>query len=770
MRDEDKTRQQLLDELAELRGPLKQAHDELERRVEQRTAELTRANEELAIFRKFAEASGQGFSMADLDGHITYLNPAMCRLLGEDRPEEVIGKHLSIHFSEPSNRRGKEEIEPALSQKGYWEGELPMLSRHGTSVPTWHNTFMIRDENGTPLRIAVVITDISERKKAEEALRQTQATLDAFFGASTAILNIVDDEFRYLKTDSLTPTYFGLDSQSIVGKSVKDLSPHWFEQYGPMVRRVVETGEPVHNVEISSPVPSRPGEMVYWRASYFPVALPGGKRGNGVVGVEITDMRRAEEALRQNEEKYRGLVEACPDAVVMSDLDGKVLFASRQTWRLLGLSDADELIGHSVFDFVIASDRGRLAANMTQLIEGGVRRDTEYTVLRKDGVTVPTETSSAVIRDAEGRPKAVMAVIRDIARRKETEAALRESEERLRTICDSALDAVVMVDSGGKAVYWNPAAERMFGYSRDEMMGREVHAVLPPDRYRESVRQGFSHFAATGAGEAVGKTLELTAARKDGSEFPIEMSVSAFRIHDRWCAAAIVRDVTERKRAREALEREQRTLKHLLQSSDHERQLIAYDIHDGLAQQLAGAIMQFQVYEHLKSSQPDEAHRAYDGGVTLLRQSHFEARRLISGVRPPILDESGVVTAIAHLVHEQQAQGGPQIEFHSKVKFDRLAPVLENVIYRIVQEGLANACRHSKTQMVRIVLMQRRATIGIEIRDWGIGFDPKSVPDNRFGLAGIRERARLLGGKCRIQSKAGEGTAIIAQLPLAEQR
>ena len=90
----------------------------------------------------------------------------------------------------------------------------------------------------------------------------------------------------------------------------------------------------------------------------------------------------------------------------------------------------------------------------------------------------------------------------------------------------------------------------------------------------------------------------------------------------------------------------------MLQASDHERQLIAYDIHDGLAQELAGAIMQFQIYDHAKEGDPDEAKKAFDGGVTLLRQSHFEARRLISGVRPPILDESGVMAAIAHLVHE----------------------------------------------------------------------------------------------------------------------
>jgi PAS domain S-box-containing protein len=362
---------------------LKQAHNELERKVQERTVELTKVNEELAIFQKFAETSGQGFSMAAPDGHITYVNPALSRMLGEERPEEVIGRHLSTFFSEESNRRGEQEIQPALNQRGYWEGELPMLSRHGKTIPTWHNTSVIRDEKGSPLRLAVVITDITERKQAQEALQ-----------------------------------------------------------------------------------------------------------------------------------------------------------------------------------------------------------------------------------------------------------------------------------------------------------------------------------------------------------------------------------------------REHRTLKHLLQSSDHERQLIAYEIHDGLAQQLAGAIMQFQTYTHLKDKKSELAAKAYDAGMTMLQQGHFEARRLIAGVRPPVLDESGVVAAVGHLVNEQSRLRGPDIEYRSRVAFDRLAPILENAIYRIAQEGLANACQHSKSEKVRVSLVQREDFVQIEIRDWGIGFDTRSVLENRYGLVGIRQRVRLLGGKCSIRSKAGKGTRITVELPV----
>ena len=153
----------------------------------------------------------------------------------------------------------------------------------------------------------------------------------------------------------------------------------------------------------------------------------------------------------------------------------------------------------------------------------------------------------------------------------------------------------------------------------------------------------------------------------------------------------------------------------------------------------------------------------------MLRQAHFETRRLIAGVRPPILDESGVLAAIGHLVNEQNRLRGPNIDFRSSVLFDRLVPTVENAIYRIVQEGLANACQHSKSEKVRVGLVQSNDVVQIDIRDWGVGFDPKSLGEGCYGIAGIRQRARLLGGKCSIRSKVGKGAHIVVELPVVKR-
>ena len=167
--------------------------------------------------------------------------------------------------------------------------------------------------------------------------------------------------------------------------------------------------------------------------------------------------------------------------------------------------------------------------------------------------------------------------------------------------------------------------------------------------------------------------------------------------------------------------------------------------------------MQFDVYTHLKETKPKDAAKAYDAGMTMLRQGHFEARRLISGLRPPILDEEGIVAAIAHLVGEERRKKGPKIEYLSMVEFERLTPILENAVYRIAQEALTNACRHSQSKKVRVELVQHGDRLRIDVQDQGVGFHPEDVKEGQFGLSGIRERVRLLGGKATIESKVGKG-------------
>jgi signal transduction histidine kinase len=222
-------------------------------------------------------------------------------------------------------------------------------------------------------------------------------------------------------------------------------------------------------------------------------------------------------------------------------------------------------------------------------------------------------------------------------------------------------------------------------------------------------------------------------------------------------------EIRERKHVEKSLRDENRHLRYLLKLLERDRQLISYEIHDGLVQQLAGAIMHF---EALGLREGIDRQQAVKSGVQLLRKSLQEARQLIHGLRPPILEEHGVVAAIDDLVSQSSGENQPAAEFLHKLAFDRLPPVLENAIFRIVQESLTNACRHSQSERVRITLADRSGEIRITVRDWGVGFDFRRVAEGHFGLAGIKERARLFGGSAIIRSSPGKGTRIVVVLPM----
>ena len=193
---------------------------------------------------------------------------------------------------------------------------------------------------------------------------------------------------------------------------------------------------------------------------------------------------------------------------------------------------------------------------------------------------------------------------------------------------------------------------------------------------------------------------------------------------------------------------------------------MAFEIHDGFSQQLTGALLNFEAAAAACRQCCPTAIDTFDNGIRLLRESIAESRRLVRGLRPPVLDEYGIVPAIEHLIEDHLAAGGANVEFVSGVTTQRLAHPLESAMFRMVQETLNNIRRHSQSSRTRIELTQKGAAVRLEVRDWGVGFDPAKVGADHFGLRGIRERARLLGGRAEIESSPGKGTRVCVELPM----
>jgi PAS domain S-box-containing protein len=260
--------------------------------------------------------------------------------------------------------------------------------------------------------------------------------------------------------------------------------------------------------------------------------------------------RRSEEALRASEERLKLILDTVQTGIVVIDAETHAIVdANPAAAEIIGVSK-EEMIGHVCHRYICPAEVGQCP--VTDL--GQRVNRSEHVLLRSDG------TELAILKTVvpvwlNGR-KHLLDCFVDMTERKRAERRLRESEQKFRSISSTAKDAILMMDPEGNISYWNPAAEEMFGYTGGEVIGRELHPLLAPKEYHQAYIKGFGAFKDTGNGAAVGKTLELEAIRKDGTEFPVEISLSALQIEGEWHAVGAVRDITRRKRAEEALHRE----------------------------------------------------------------------------------------------------------------------------------------------------------------------------------------------------------------------
>ena len=199
---------------------------------------------------------------------------------------------------------------------------------------------------------------------------------------------------------------------------------------------------------------------------------------------------------------------------------------------------------------------------------------------------------------------------------------------------------------------------------------------------------------------------------------------------------------------------------------EHE-QLVAHEIHDGACQYAIAAKIAFERYRREKEETGTEDWNSFDAGKTFLDHVIEELRQLVRGLRPGCLPAADLSTSIGRLIEEVRNEGGPATVFrHGEIDAERIPLKLKHAAFRIVQESLANACRHSESKRLFVWLTLKGDSLHIRIRDWGVGFSPCGVPPGHFGLEGIRRRAKLLSGTATIRSVPGKGTCVDVVLPL----
>ncbi len=254
---------------------------------------------------------------------------------------------------------------------------------------------------------------------------------------------------------------------------------------------------------------------------------------------------------------YRTLVETAPEGVTQTDLQGNITYVSPRTLEIHGFERAEELLGRDAFELIAAEEHERAAASLQETLEEGRVTEMEYCLLRKDGGRFAAELSAALIRDADGRPRALMAITRDISERKAAERTLRESEERMRLTVQNVPALVDAFDDEGRIVVWNRECERVTGYGREEIIGnaRALELLYPDEAYRESV------LASVREEGGDFRDLEFTLTAKDGSQRIVSWSNLSGRYPvPGWATWAVGVDVTKRKAAEVSLRRSRASL------------------------------------------------------------------------------------------------------------------------------------------------------------------------------------------------------------------
>ena len=268
--------------------------------------------------------------------------------------------------------------------------------------------------------------------------------------------------------------------------------------------------------------------------------------------LSVTAKRRAAEAEAERKAAKlasaynRSLIEASLDPLVTIGPDGKITDVNAATEAATGRSRA-ELIGTDFSDYFTESEKAK--AGYQQAFREGFVRDYALELRHRDGHITSVLYNASVYRDDSGKVTGLFAAARDITERKRTEAELRESERRMRLIIDTALDAVIAINSQGEITEWNPQAELIFGWSHEEAIGRTLADLIIPLQYRDAHARGLKQFLATGEGSLLNRRIEVTALRRDGHEVPIELSISPAKKGEAYTFSAFVSDITERKRA-----------------------------------------------------------------------------------------------------------------------------------------------------------------------------------------------------------------------------
>jgi PAS domain S-box-containing protein len=340
--------------------------------------------------------------------------------------------------------------------------------------------------------------------------------------------------------------------------------------------------------------------------------------------------------------------------------------------------------------------------------------------------------------------------------RSRAQAAVHGSEARTRAILDAALDCVVTMDQHGCVVEFNPAAERTFGYERDDIIGREMAELIVPPRLRDMHRNGLRRYLDGGEPVVLNRRIEITGMRADGDEFPVELAITRIPVPGAPMFTGYLRDITERKHAEQEL---RASRARIVEATDSERRRLERDLHDGAQQRLVALSLSLRLTRSRIDTDPDAAAELLDEAVEELAGATAELRELARGIHPAILTDRGLGAALKALA----ARAPVPVEVTSTVE-ERLPPAVEAAVYFVAAEALTNVARYADATRAEVRIERGPAGVSVVVTDDGAG---GADPGSGSGLRGLADRVATLDGVLEVVSPPGEGTIVKAAIPCA---
>lgn len=593
------------------------------------------------------------------------------------------------------------------------------------------------------------------------AVRGTNVLLETLVKNAPAGLVMFDREMRYIRASERWIKDVGLSGKFIVGRGHYEDFPNLPEYLKDAHRRGL-AGESVagegewNNAE---------GEYHSGRWAIQPYGEPGTATSGIIISTEdTTERKRQENALRESEERFRTLVQHASDAFFLHDTEGRIIDVNQQACESLGYM-REELLRMTILDIEQDCDLESAKRAWQEMTSSGpITLQGHHR--RKDGSSFPHEArlSTYVMGDRQF----ILGLVRDTTERTQFEMKLQENEATIRTLLDTASQAIVAVDTTGAIVLANRKVGQMFGYAPSQLIGRQLE-LLVPERLRERHRMHRAQFNMHPALRMMGSGLELRGLRSDGTEFPIEVSLSSVETKQGLLAVSFVSDITARKRAEEALRDSEQKLRllagSLLTAQEDERRSLARELHDDVTQQLAFLSIELG---KLTGEVLDGRARAklHDLQGQALRASS-EVRRLSHGLHPSVITDFGLSVALEEFCEDFERVHGVSVEFEELAEKVKLTDSQATCLYRVAQEGMRNAVTHGGASEIRVSLTVVNESILLKVEDNGGGFEADQVKGKPgLGITSMTERVRLTGGRLSIVSARGQGTEITASLPL----